>query len=112
MLVANIPILIITPRLPAPIQPPNSPERSVGAVRPVSQARDALDGGEARRQPPGRPVAAPSNATLGARAEAVARPVDTGLPARVSRALNAYADVSGEPERSKLKSLLGFDDFA
>jgi hypothetical protein len=104
--------LIITPSLPAPVQTPKSSDRSVESVRPVNRARDALDGSEARREPPRQPASAQDHAAFGARAEAVARPFDPSLPARVSRALNAYADVSGEPERSRLRSLLGFDDFA
>lgn len=104
--------MIITPNLPAPVETPKPAERSIGPVRPIDRARAALDGSEGRREPPRQPASAQDHAALGARAEAVARPFDPGLPARVSRALNAYADVSGEPERSRLRSLLGFDDFA
>jgi hypothetical protein len=103
----------LTPALPFPAPQPLDPDRSVGAVRPAGRPRDALDADDRRPVPQPRPAAGPAEREdLMARADALVQRLEPGRPTLVNRALNSYADVSDQSERSRLERMLGFDAYA
>ena len=101
----------ITPALPNPYQPSETPDKSgVAAVRAPNRARDAADEPE-RREQPVRRIEPSERERLAAQVETLPdRHHDAS--ARASRALASYAEVAEGGERSGLRDLLGFDAYA
>jgi hypothetical protein len=98
------PVNITPPTAPVHSQPVPQERRAVAAVQPSPRPRDAVD------DPGRRPQAtAAYEATLVVEPARVPprRPVALG-----DRALAAYASVSEEAERRRLRDLLGFDAYA
>lgn len=101
----------ITPPLLIPNPLPSTPERAVGAVRAPNRSRDAAEDNERQRH--ATQALEPANRDQrGARAESLVQPLDPNLSAHANRALASYAQVSDDPQRGGLQTLLGFDDYA
>lgn len=99
------PVFINQPR------PTTDTDRTVGAVRPAGRAQDALQD-DGQRRPLARHIAQVDRESLAARAGGLVHPHNPNLSARANRALATYNAVSGTPQRARLETLLGFDDYA
>lgn len=101
----------ITLYLPSPHPLAIGSERTVSPVRPASSARDALQQDE-RPQHVRQAMPTIDVETVAGRADALARPLASEVSYRANRALSSYNQVANQDDRSDLRSLLGFDEYA